>query len=287
MAVAGEVQASWLGKPELAMISPAMVCLFIPGELQKFKLDLFNRIGRKIEAAGGRTMRGDHLALNALPDDVIPIIGAAPYLLPLVRGWRARQRTWIGWDRGYFLRVFATWLKRGENGGYYRWTVGAYQMRSIRDVPDDRWQRAVKAGIELKPWRKNSGHIVVASPSPTYSKSHDGVATWLEETLRYLALVTDRKIVVRDKECRRPLQVDLDGAHCLVSHGSIAAVESVILGCPVFVHSDSAASLVGLTDLSKIETPIYPDREPWLRSLAYSQWNELELVDGTLWQQLQ
>lgn len=274
------------------MIAPAKVCLFIPNELKKFKLDLFNRIGRKIEAAGGRTIRSDYLALDALPDDVIPIVGAAPYLLPLVMGWRVRGRTWIGWDRGYVRRVFATWLPRGENGGYYRWHVNRYQMGSIRDVPDDRWRQLIPGNhvdchkLEVLPWRKNGRHVVVATPSRTYSHSHDGADTWTDETLRQLALVTDRQIVIRDKETKRSLQADLEGAHCLVAHGSIAAVEAVICGCPVVVHSDSAASLVGLTDLGKIESPIYPHREPWLRSLAYSQWNETELVDGTLWRQI-
>jgi hypothetical protein len=153
-------------------------------------------------------------------------------------------------------------------------------MGRIRDVPDDRW-KALR--ISVTPWRKGGRHIVVALPSPTYSRSHDGADTWTAETLSQLALLTDRQIVVRDKESKRPLQVDLDGAHCLVAHGSIAAVEAVICGCPVVVHSDSAAALVGLTDLTKVEKPIYPDRDKWLHSLAYSQYSESELVDGTLW----
>jgi hypothetical protein len=43
---------------------------------------------------------------------------------------------------------------------------------------------------------------------------------------------------------------------------------------------------VGQTDLSKVEKPVYPDREPWLRALSYSQFSEQELVDGTLWRLL-
>src|SRR6185369_13110227 len=97
------------------MIDPAKVCLFIPSELKKFKLDLFNRIGDKIKAAGGQTIRGDHAALDALPPDVLPIVGAAPYLMPLVNKWRATGRRWLGWDRGYARRVFATWLPRASN----------------------------------------------------------------------------------------------------------------------------------------------------------------------------
>ena len=71
-----------------------------------------------------------------------------------------------------------------------------------------------------------------------------------------------------------------------LGHGSNAAVESVILGTPVFVDRASAAALVGLTDLKQIENPVYPDRQQWLNNLAYNQWNEQELVDGTLWRML-
>jgi hypothetical protein len=134
-------------------------------------------------------------------------------------------------------------------------------------------------------WNMQGDHIVVAEPSPTYQASH-GIEGWLRRTTIALREMTKRKIVVRGKECQRPLGDDLRNAHCLVTHGSIAAVEAVILGCPVFVHPDSAASLVGLTDLNKIETPIYPERERWLHSLAYSQFSEPELVDGTLWRLL-
>ena len=58
------------------------------------------------------------------------------------------------------------------------------------------------------------------------------------------------------------------------------------MGCPVFVTDISAAKFMGLTDFSKIETPVYPERQQWLNSLAYSQFNETELVDGMLWKLL-
>lgn len=137
----------------------------------------------------------------------------------------------------------------------------------------------------MTPWQKAGNHIVVAMPTATYSRFH-ALDNWTEKTIAALKTFTDRKIITRDKEDKRALQEDLKGAHALVAHGSIAAVESVICGCPVFVHPDSAAALVGQTDLSKIEEPVYPDRQPWLNSLAYSQWNEAELTDGTLWRML-
>lgn len=262
------------------MIDPKTVCLFVGPGLKKFKLDLFMRIGKKIEAAGGSMIHGDFEKVKKLPDNIIPIIGCSPELTTTVRKWQERGRQFIYWDRGYARRVFATWLPRGENGGYYRWHLNSYQMQKILDVPSDRWNSLT---TNVTPWQRNpKGHIVIACPTPTYEKFHD-IEGWTERTLRRLARITDRQVVTRDKESKRPLQDDLAGAHSLVSHGSVAAVESVICGCPVVVDPSSAAALVGLTDLEKIESPIYPDRQKWLNSLAYNQFNEQELVDGTLW----
>lgn len=266
------------------MINPASVALFIPNGLKNFKLKLFEDIGAKIKREGGRVVLGSVKELEALPDDVIPVIGCSPELTKSVKEWQARKRQFIYWDRGYARRVFATWLPNGNElgvpGGYYRWHLNSYQMQAISDVPSDRWD-FLKTPVT--PWRRNPrGHIVIACPTPTYEKFH-AIEGWTEKTLRRLARITNRQVVTRDKESKRPLQSDLAGAHSLVSHGSVAAIESVICGCPVVVDHSSAAALVGLTDLEQIESPVYPDRQPWLNSLAYNQFNEAELVDGTLW----
>lgn len=265
-------------------INPAKVALFIPAGLKKFKLDLFERIGKSIEKQGGRVIRHDANLLDKLPNDITPIVGCQPESTPLIAKWRTSGRQWIYWDRGYARRVFATCLPRGEDGGYYRWHLNAFQLRVVRSLPDDRWR---SMSTDVLPWQRSGKHIVIAAPTRTYCKFHR-CESWIADTIDALARVTDRQFVIRDKEQyqRRPIQMDLKGAHCLVTHGSIAAVESVILGCPVFVHPDSAASLVGLTDLQKIEKPIYPDRQPWLNALAYSQFNEQELIDGTLWRMM-
>ena len=263
-------------------VEPASACLFVPPGLKKFKLDLFERIARKV----GRAVHHDYDVLARLPDEIVPVVGCTPELRPLIDEWIARGRRWVYWDRGYARRVFATWLPRGSGGGYYRWHIGSYQLQTVDPVcPADRWQ---VLGVDhcVLPWRTNKGkHIVVAEPSPTYQRFHQ-IEGWTERTIAALRCYTDRQLIRRDKECPRSLQQDLDGAHALVTHGSIAAVEAVILGCPVFVDVSSAAALVGRTDLSQIENPVYPERSAWLHSLAYSQFSESELVDGTLWRLL-
>lgn len=267
-------------------ISPAEVAFFVPGHLRKFKLDLFNRIGATIERKGGAVVRGDFALLDhKVRKGRVPIVGCTPELRPYIDRWKAEGRDWVYWDRGYARRVFATDLPTGSDGGYYRWHVNSYQLRRAGGHEPDRWQ---SLRTPLAPWSKVGRHVVVAEPSPTYQRFH-GIEGWTERTIAELKRVTDRPIVVRDKEMQRfgrKLHEDLKGAHCLVTHGSNAAVESVIMGCPVFVHWDSAAALVGRTDLKDIEQPLYPDRDAWVRSLAYSQWNERELTDGTLWRML-
>jgi hypothetical protein len=266
-------------------VDPAKVCLFQPGELKKFKADLFERIGDKIRQQGGSVCKGDAEALRRLPEEIIPIVGCSPYLKGMIDEWRKTGRRFIYWDRGYARRVFATSLPTGSDGGYYRWHLNGFQMQKVRDVPDDRW-KALSIGSQS--WAKGGRHIVIAAPSRTYARFH-GIEGWIADTIDVLARVTDRQLVIRDKEHvrNRPLTRDLEGALCLVTHGSIAAVESVVLGCPVFVHPDSACALVGKTDLKEIESPVYPDRQAWLNSLAYCQFSERELVDGTLWRLLE
>lgn len=268
------------------VIDPKNTALWISKGLSPFKNKLFEGIGRYIERRGGRVIRGDVAALERLPPEIIPILGCNPELTPLILKWKAEKRKRIQWDRGYCRRVFATWLPRATNNAesFYRWHVDSFQLREIRTgLPDDRWNAL---GVPLQPWRKGGRHIVVAAPTPTYQKFH-AIEGWFEQTLRTLGKATDRQIVVRFKDSNRPLQADLDGAHCLVAHGSIAAVEAAILGCPVFDHPESAAALVGLTDLTKIEHPIYPERRDWANTLAWTQFNEHELVNGFLWNHLQ
>jgi len=264
--------------------------LFVPPNLKKFKFDLFHRVAMHIKKLGGDAIYYDYSVIGKLSDELIPIVGCTPEFRGFIENWQQRKRQWIYWDRGYLRRVFATWLPRGSDmglpGGYYRWHRNMPQMQEVYDVPDDRWKYLDLERHQFpRPWNKKGSHVIIADTLPDYwnlfSDPH-----WTKRTVHELKKYTDRKIIVRDKESKIPLERDLKDAHCLVAHGSIAAVESVMFGCPVFVAPMSAAALMGKTDLSEIEKPIYPERMKWLYSLAYCQFNEKELIDGTLWRLL-
>src|SRR5262245_7161507 len=268
------------------MIDPKDCAFFIPPNLKKFKLALFERIAGHIRELGGKVIRHDFAELERQAGARIPIVGCSPPFAEAIKRWQSSAIPWIYWDRGYLRRVFATWLPNGHQlgvpGGYYRWQLGAFQMPAIRDVPADRWQ-ALRLDHCLKPWRQAGDKIVIADTLPDYWHVRGLSENWSHELAAQLRQVTDRPIIVRHKESKTPLDVELEGAHCLITHGSIAAVEAVVMGVPVFVDRSSAAALVGSVDLAELERPIFPQRDAWLHSLAYSQFNEKELIDGTLW----
>jgi hypothetical protein len=115
---------------------------------------------------------------------------------------------------------------------------------------------------------------------------------WLTETVNTIKEHTDRPVEIRrrnklrlDRLTTNTLEDALnDDVFALVTFNSNAAVESVFQGIPVFVLAPvSAASPVGLRDLSKIETPYYPDKDKlqaWGNHLAYGQFHISELKSG-------
>lgn len=250
---------------------------FIPSIVSEFKrTKLFGPISTKAGLVIEGNGRDDAERLAVLPPEIVPIIGCTYDLRGLIRDWLRTGRNFIYWDRGYVSRGGTAWLPTGHV--FYRWELNGYQMTRVRPSSPERWN-GLRQGIH--PWRKNGRHIVVAVPSDAYLRFHE-LDGWLERVTR-TANATGRKVTVRHKKTRVPLGQDLLGAHCLVTHGSVAAVEAVILGCPVFVDGTSAAAPVGKTDLD-FENPVTPDRTAWLHSLASSQFTLNEIITGKIWE---
>jgi hypothetical protein len=87
-----------------------------------------------------------------------------------------------------------------------------------------------------------------------------------------------------DRKTQRP-EDWLADVHAVVTFNSTAATEAVLAGVPVFVTAPAnAARPVSNLDLSKIETPWFPDSDQvhkWACHLAYGQFHTTELADGT------
>lgn len=200
-------------------------------------------------------------------------------------------------DKGYVR----TRRAGGRTWEYWRVSVGAHHPTRTTlmatDYPSDRWDAL---GLPVGPWRKRGGKVVIAGSSAKYHAFHG-----LPDPTRYarliveqLHLVTDLPIVYRPKPSWRDakpidgtrfsvppesLMTCLDGAFCLVTHGSNACFEAALWGIPSIVLGDAVAAPISSTDFLRFRKPRREPREQWFANLAYHQWTEAEFASGEAW----
>jgi hypothetical protein len=191
-------------------------------------------------------------------------------------------RTLYYLDLGYIGRSNH---QNGKFDGLYRVTRNAYQCNGFGSYPSDRF---TELGVELKPWKRKGKHIVVCPMSYNFS-IHRGLdhKKWLKDTVAEIAKFTDKEIIIKPKSSDMTLDEALLDAHIIIGYDTNAMVDAVIAGVPAINLGPSAVSPVALQDLSRIESPIYPDRRQWAYNLTYNQWSLDEMRSGLCWQMLQ
>jgi lipopolysaccharide biosynthesis glycosyltransferase len=187
-------------------------------------------------------------------------------------------------DTGYF--------GNGRKKTFHRITKN--NMQNIGPVilnrPRDRLAATGYTARKFRPGRV----VLVAPPSQKLLMCYNiELDQWLEETLTMLKLHTDREVIVRNKQSRSvrqgtdTMEMALErDVHCVVTFSSIAAVEAVLLGKPAITLGPSAAHSVTSQDIRDVEKPYIPtldEVEEWAAHLAYCQFTELEMRDGTAW----
>jgi hypothetical protein len=217
-----------------------------------------------------------------LTDGIAVLWGVDKATLPL---WNEIQRTkhqFIYVDNGYFR-------SKWQGGDHYRITVNAEQHSGVGSSNGERWKRL---DIQIKPWRRDGKHILIACQSDFWHErhGHGSAAGFSANVTRALRQFTDRLIVSRMKPIgvhkEPPLSESLKDCWAVVTHSSMVALEAMLQGIPAFVLAKCALSPVSLSDLSKIETPVYPELEHWAAVLADNQWTLNEIRNGTAWKAL-
>lgn len=206
-------------------------------------------------------------------------------------------KTFYFMDTGYFAnyptvsnpKAVKRWHRIVKNNIQH---IGKVELR-----PRDRWERLQKEFPKLKwpGWKKNGRKILIVTPSEKPCKFYGiDLDEWLNDTINTIKKYTDRPVEIRqkakirmDRSVKHTIYDHLDqDIFALVTYNSIAATEAVAYGIPSFTLAPNAASSVCLTDLSKIETPFYPDEEQvrqWCCYLSYGQFNNEELANGDAW----
>lgn len=190
-------------------------------------------------------------------------------------------------DTGYY--------GNGKSKLWHRITKNNLQYcGKLRDVPNDRFIKARGYTTSFT----NGSKILLVPPSDKAMNFYgEDLDTWMNNTVNEIKKYTDRPIEIRLKKTRKERvfedtiqQALKNDIHCVVTYNSIAAVEALMEGKPAFVLGQNAASPLCLNDLSKIETPLIPTEDEvyfLLCNLAYHQFTQGELQDGTAWQLLQ
>ena len=200
-----------------------------------------------------------------------------------MKACEAADRDYYYIDTGYFGNI--------RKKFYHRITKNAMQnLGPIIERPFDR--------LEDTGWRRSkfkSGRNILICPPSAKAMSCFGLDLdqWMQETLDTIKKHSDRPIVIRLKGSRRDrtagdtMEMALSkDVHCLVTFNSIAATEALLLGKPAITLGPNAAQPLCKQDLSEIETPKIPTVDElvaWAAHLAYCQFSEDEMKDGTAW----
>lgn len=198
-------------------------------------------------------------------------------------------RTFYYVDTGYFGNERTS---TNPNGWKYwhRIVKNDLQHDQIIQRADDRFKHFNK---QFQPWKKTGSKILIAKPDEKPCKFYGiDLEQWVTDTVETIKKYTDRPVVVRDRAKNRIDRISTDtleealadDVYALVTFNSVAAVESVFLGIPVFTLAPvNAAAPVGRQDLSQIDNPFYPDRDllyAWGCHLAYGQFHISEMKNG-------
>lgn len=190
-------------------------------------------------------------------------------------------------DTGYF----GNHARPGNPNGWKIWhriVKNNLTQTEILDTDPTRWN---KLNLEIKPFHKKGSNIIIAAPDEKPCKVYgEDYATWATKTKAELQKYTDRPIIIRQRVKSRnqrivqqPLTELLKDAYALITFNSNSSVEAIMNGVPVFTLAPNAADPVALKDLSKIETPFFPEDDlvrNWLYSLANGQFTKQEMSSG-------
>ncbi len=231
-----------------------------------------------IQGSGGQISTWDKKK-----DSVVPAVFRGVTKRKHMEACKEASRDFYYIDTGYIGNV--------RKKTYHRITKNDMQyLGPVIHRPRDRLAATGVGPRKFRPGR----NILLAPPSQKLLMCYGiDLDTWLQDTIDNLRLYTDREIIVRNKASRSvrqstdTMEMALEkDVHCLVTFSSIAAVEAILCGKPAITLGPSIANCITSTSLKEIEKPYIPaldEVEEWLAHVAYCQFTEYEMRDGTAW----
>jgi hypothetical protein len=293
----------------------------VPNAKNQEKIDLLKYFSQGVRVAGDQAI--DSVDYHYRPTDVGVIQGwlgqgaiTTPHLNlrnTVIQEQIKQNKHVVAVDSNLFL-----YANTANPSHYLRYSFnGVFPNTGIycdTDIDPSRWQKISKnLNLSLKDYRTNGDHILIClQRNGGWSMGSLDVQDWAIQTINTLRQHTDRPVVIRahpgDKASREYLDPrspkckikfskavrlstnpnlvdDLHNCWAAVNFNSSPVVGAAIEGVPIFVMDPmkSQCAEIANTELSKIETPQMPDRQPWVERLSMFHWNFDELKSSECW----
>jgi len=172
----------------------------------------------------------------------------------------------------------------------YRLTKNAENLNRIVELDDEDKIRIEKYRLQHKETFRlknipRGGHILIIPPTDYVCRYYkiDSPETWIKQTKEKVRQWSDKEFIVRPKTVDRPLEEDLQNAHCVVTYQSTVGITAMLKGVPVICDEVSMCKPVSINYVD-IEKEYVRDDDlvnKWIDSLLANQFTMQEIANGT------
>lgn len=255
---------------------------------------------------GGAARHGCITTSSSLGQDYDP----STYDVACFVGVKSRELYRQHHDAGVHCVYFDKGYTRGKShspvGGWEFWRVsinGHHPTKRLAalEMPTDRFDAL---GLDIRKWNTSGSHILIAGSSAKYHAFYGlkDPTTFARDCVREIRGITERPIWYRPKPSWRDahpiiktryskppetIVQALGDAWAMVTHGSNACFEAMVLGIPSIVLGDAVARPISSTAIADIRSPRLAtdtERRQLLANIAYHQWTLAEFSSGAAWE---
>lgn len=228
----------------------------------------YHAFARGLTAAGYRV---DPDLANPTPDDLLILWNRNKHHEPVARLFESRGARVLVVENGYLGKQ---WL----DGGWY--AISLSHHNGAGTWPDGGPARWDALGVKLGPWQEG-GKILILGQRGIGEPGIASPPAWAENTRKRIGGV------IRPHPGRtgvgRPLERDLEGAGCVVTWASGAALIALMLGYPVFYEFPrwiGATASLPLSAWGQVPKRDDGARLAMFRRLAWAMWRLDEIRSG-------
>jgi hypothetical protein len=171
----------------------------------------------------------------------------------------------------------------GDTEKFVQLVWNGHGRRGDHRVPEHangaRWQ---KYGVPLKPWSKKGKRVVLCGQTASYSPTWPDLNAWYRQGTNATHFRTHP---AGENPTALPVTHDFKDTRLAITLNSSVGVQAVLDGIPT-VTMDDGAMAWDVTSHSIDAEPVTPVRQEWAHRLAWTQWTDDEIKEGTPWASL-